>query len=69
MIWDSHEKTDFSHKLALKSMTKIMGKTAIWANSCFYPFPLLINVEKERPKLVSSYVMGSQHCIKGEGDF
>ena len=52
-----------------QSVTKIMGKTALWAISCFYPLPPLNNVEKERAKLASSYVMGLQHCIGGEGDF
>ena len=46
-----------------------MGKTAIWAISCFYPLPPLNNVEKQRGKFASSYVMGSQHCIGREGDF
>ena len=46
---------------------KVMGKTAIWATSCFYPLPPLNNVEKQRAKLASSYVMGSQHCI-GHGE-
>ena len=50
-------------------MTKIMGKTAIWAISCFFPLPPLNNVEKQTAKLAPSYVMGSQHCIGGEGDF
>ena len=54
-----------------QSVTKIMGKTAIWAISCFcvYPFSPLSNVEKQRAKLASSYVTGSQHCVGGEGDF
>ena len=46
-----------------------MGKTAIWTISCFSTLPSLNNVEKQREKLASSYVMGSQHCIGGEGDF
>ena len=46
-----------------------MGKTAIWAISCFYSFPPLNNVEKQQAKFASSYVMGLQHCIGGEGDF
>ena len=46
-----------------------MGKTAIWAISCSYPLPPLNNVEKQRGKFASSYVMGSQHCIGREGDF
>ena len=49
--------------------TKIMGKTASWITSCFYPLTPLNNVKKQWAKLVSSYVMGSQHCIGGEGDF
>ena len=50
-------------------MTKIMTKTAIWAISCFYPLSPFNNVEKQGAKVASSYVMGSQHCIGGEGDF
>ena len=46
-----------------------MGKTAIWAISCFYPLPPFNNVEKQREKVASNYVMGLQHCIGGEGDF
>ena len=46
-----------------------MEKTAIWAISCSYPLPALNNVEKQRARLASSYVMGSQHCVGGEGDF
>ena len=53
--------SDFFRQL----VTKIMGKTAIWAISYFYPLPSLNNVEKKRAKLASSYVMGSQRC-KGE---
>ena len=53
----------------LQSVTKIMGKTAIGAISCFYPLPPLSNVEKQQAKLASSHVMGSQHCIGGKGDF
>ena len=44
-----------------------MGKTAIWEILCFYPLPPLNNVENQRAKFASSYVMGSQHCIGGEG--
>ena len=55
--------------LGLQSMTKIMRKTAIWAISCFYSLPPLNNVEKQWAKLVSTYVMGSQHCTGGEGGF
>ena len=33
------------------------------------PLPLLNKVEKQRAKLVSSYVMASRHCIGAEGDF
>ena len=46
-----------------------MGKTVIWAISCFYLLPLPTNVEKQQAKLASTYVMGSQDCIGGEGDF
>ena len=53
----------------LQSVTKIMGETAIWAISCSYPLLPLNNVGKQREKLASNYVMGSQQCIRGEGDF
>ena len=46
-----------------------MGKTASWAISCFYLLPPLNNVEKQQAKFPLSYVMGSQHCVGGEGDF
>ena len=46
-----------------------MGKTAIWAISSSSAFAPLNNVEKHRAKFVSSYAMGLQHCIGGEGDF
>ena len=52
-----------------QSVAKIMGKTAIWAISCFYPLPPLNNVEKQWGKFSSSYAMGSHHCIGREGDF
>ena len=29
-----------------QSVTKTLGKTAIWTVSCFYPLPALSNVEK-----------------------
>ena len=44
-----------------------MVKTAIWAISCSYPLLPLNNVEKQRAKFALSYVVGSQHCIRGEG--
>ena len=50
-------------------MTKLMGKTAIWAISCFYSFSPLDNVEKQWAKFVSSYVMGSQHLLGEEEGF
>ena len=46
-----------------------MGKAAIWTISCFYSLPPLNYVEKQGAKLASSYAMGSQHCIEGEGGF
>ena len=53
----------------LQSVTKIIGKTAIWTIFCFYPLPPLNNVEKQRGKVESSYVMGSQDFIGGEKRF
>ena len=46
-----------------------MGKTAIWAILFFYSLPPLNNVEKQRVKFASIYVIGSQHCRGGEGDY
>ena len=46
-----------------------MAKTAIRAILCFYSLSPLNNVEEQWEKLASSYVMGSQHCIGGEGGF
>ena len=51
------------------SVAKIMGKTAIWAFSCFYSPPTLNNVEKQRAELPWSYAMVLQHSIKWDGDF
>ena len=52
-----------------QAVTKITGKTAIWAISFFYPLPPLNNVEKQQVKFGSGYVMGLQHCRRGNGDF
>ena len=60
---------DVPQKYNAQSVTRIMGKTAIWTIMCFYPFPQLNNFEKLRANIVPSYVMGSQHCIGREGDF
>ena len=46
-----------------------MGKTAIGTILCFCPLPPLNTVEKQQAKVVSSYVMDSQHCVEGEGEF
>ena len=46
-----------------------MGKTAIWTILCFSPLTLYNNVEEQLVKLESSNVIGSQHCIGGEGKF
>ena len=53
----------------LQSVTKIMGKTAVWTILCFSPLPRLNNVEEQRAKLVPGNVIGSQHCIGGDGKF
>ena len=55
------------NKQILQSVTKIMGKAAIWTISCFYSVPALNNVEKQWAKLASSHVMGSRHCEMGQG--
>ena len=52
-----------------QSVTKIMGKTAIWTILCFSPVPPLNNVEEQWAKLSSSNVISSQHCIGGEEGF
>ena len=54
------KKRNYAGKNELMEITAIL---AIW---CFTP---LSNVEKKRAIFASSYVMGSQHCIGGEGDF
>ena len=36
-----------NNRSELQSVTKIMGKTAIWSISCFFPLPPLNNVEKQ----------------------
>ena len=51
---------------------KNYGKNRFLDNFLFLPpppHPPLNNVEKQRAKLVSSYVMDSQHCIGGERGF
>ena len=53
----------------LQSLAKIVEKTAIWTILCFSPLPSLNNVEDQLAKLTSSNVIGSQHCIGGEGEF
>ena len=52
-----------------QSVAKIMGETAIWTISWFYPLPPLNTVERQRAKIALSYVIGWQHCIRGEGGF
>ena len=49
--------------LQQQSVTKMMGKTATWTMSYFYPLSPLNNVEKQSEKRASSYVMGLPHCI------
>ena len=44
-------------------------KAAISTILCFCPLPRPNNVEKQLAKLASSYVVGLQHCIGGEGGF
>ena len=53
----------------IQSVTKIMGKTAIWTILCFYLLNPLNNVDKQWAKFVSSYVVGLQHYIGQEGEF
>ena len=52
-----------------QSVTKIMEKTDIWTILCFSPLLPLNNVEEQWAKLVSSNVIGLQHCVGGEGKF
>ena len=51
----------------LQSVTKIMGKTAVWTIMSFSPLLPLNNAEEQWAKLASSNVMSSQHCIGGDG--
>ena len=53
----------------LQSVTKFLEKAAIWTVLCFSPIPPLNNVEEQWVKLASNSVMGSQHCIAGDGEF
>ena len=53
----------------IQSVTKIMGKTAIWTILCFYLLNPLNNVDKQWAKFVSNYVVGLQHYIGQEGNF
>ena len=59
----------YTSNIGLQSVSKIMGKTTIWAILCFSLIPALFNVEEQWVKLAASNVMGSQHCIGGEGKF
>ena len=72
-IWFKISKSKILHskfcRFFRQSVTKIMGKTAIWTILCFSPLPPLNNVEEQWAKLASSNVIGSQHCIGGEGEF
>ena len=72
-IWFKTSNSKIPHlkfcRFFRQSVTKIMGKTAIWTILCFSPLPPLNNVEEQWAKLASSNVMGSQHCIGGEGEF
>ena len=47
---------------------KIMGKLLFGQFCISTPFPPLNNVEKQWAKLALSYVMGTQHCVGGEGE-
>ena len=67
-IWFKMSNTKVLHlqlcRFLRKSVSKFMGKTAIWTVFCFPPLSPLNNVEEN---LLS--VIGSQHCIGGEGKF
>ena len=52
-----------------QSVTKIMGKIAIWTILCFSPLAPLNNVEKQWAKLSLSNVIGFRHCIEGGWEF
>ena len=52
-------------RFSRQSVTKIMGKAAIWTIFCFSPFLPFNNVLE----LASSNVTDSQHCIGEEGEF
>ena len=72
-IWIRMSNSEILHfkvcRFFRESVTKITGKTAIWTILGFSPLPPLNNVEKQWAKLVSPNVIGSQHCIGGEGEF
>ena len=61
--------------IAPKKFNKATISDTIYRKNCylhnflFLPLPSLNNVEKQWAKLVSSYVKGSQHCIREKGDF
>ena len=72
-IWFKKSNSKILHlkfcRFFRQSVTKIMGKTAIWTILCFSPLPPLNNVEKQWAKPVSSNAIDSQHCIGGEEEF
>ena len=51
-----------------QSVTKLMGKTAIWEILYFYSLLPLNNIEKQWAKFAFRYFMGAQHCIGGDGE-
>ena len=54
---------------ATTTTDKNLGKTAIWTIVFSSLLAPLNNVEEQRAKLASSNVIGSQHCVGGEGEF
>ena len=47
IVYDNVKIKQHTKVTYLQSVAKIMGKTAIRAISCFYPFPPINNVEKQ----------------------
>ena len=68
--WFKKNDSEIPHfcRFFRQSVTKIMGKSAIWTILCFSPLPPLKNVEEQWAKLASSNDIGSQHCIGWEGE-
>ena len=52
-----------------QSVIEAMGKICHLEHFVFLSLPPFNNVEQQRAKFASGYVMGLQHCVEGERYF